>query len=440
MIIQFMDRKEEKAELKNILSSDKFELFILYGRRRIGKTELVLNATKKMKRIYFLASGDNNLSRFYDKCMDFDKRISDLKMDWEVLFEHLKDKAEVIILDEFQNMFFENKNILNTLQIIVDDVLKNSKMKVILLGSSVSIMTSKVLSYQSPLYGRRTGSMELKAVSFFDLPEFFPEYNTEELMNIFSFADGIPFYLARIDNRFWKYIKTEIQKNSSFIKDEIDFLLRYEFSDPGTYKLILEAIAKGSTKLEEIKNAMKFKRTDISPYIKNLIGVGIIRRNIPITENIKSRMGRYEISDNFIKFWFRYIYPNISSIEEGIFDTDLIRKDYPDYQGKIFEDVCRQFLIKKSPFEFTKIGKWWYKDNEIDIIAMNEINDRIYFIECKWKKNVNWKETYHKLKEKSKNVSWKNDTRKENYVIIAKSFKNKEKTKECLLFDIQDFF
>ncbi len=447
MIIQFKDRKKERRELDEVLNSKTFEFIVIYGRRRIGKTELILKATENKKRIYYLAIGARNLERFYNICIGHYPQVSKLKMDWEVLFDFLKDNAETVVIDEFQNMIQEDANILNIFQSVTDTILKDSPLKLFLLGSSISVITSKVLDHKSPLYGRKTGSLELKSVSFFDLKEFFPKADMEELVEIYGFADGVPYYLVRIDRSFWLWLKDEIEKERGFLKDEVDFLMRYEFEDVSTYKLVLEAIAHGKTKLNEIKNYMNVKRTDISPYLRNLIEVGMIKREVPITENVRSRLGRYYISDNFLKFWFRYIYPNVSSIEEGIFDIDIIKGDYNRYLGYIFEDVVKQFLIKERDkiFKFSKIGKWWHKEREIDIVALNESTEEIMFIECKWQdlsaKQVD--KILVELKEKSKFVRWNNDTRKEQFAIIVKHIKNKDKDelrkKGVLVFDLADF-
>ncbi|MBI2136529.1 ATP-binding protein [Candidatus Woesearchaeota archaeon] len=438
MVIQFINRKIESEEIHDALASNKFEFIIIYGRRRIGKTELILHATEHKKRIYYLATGENNLERFYNKCLTADKDIANLKQDWEVLFDYLKDNADIIIIDEFQNMIHEDKNILNLFQAIIDSIAKNSKLKVFLLGSSVSIITSKVLSYQSPLYGRRTGSFNLRAVQFKSLTEFYPKASIEQLTEIYGFADGVPFYLIKINIPFWSWLREELKKERSFIKDEVDFLLRYEFEDPSMYKLIIEAIAVGKTKLNEIKNYIKVKRTDISPYLKNLIEIGLVKRLVPITENAKSRFGRYYITDNFIKFWFRYVYPNLSSIAEGIFDVETIKCDYNNYLGNVFEEVSKQYLIDKKVFSFTKIGNWWHQDKEIDLVAINEQTKEILFVECKWQANINAEKLLAELKEKSKFVQWHNDKRKESFCIIAKNFKKKLDHKECLCFDLND--
>jgi AAA+ ATPase superfamily predicted ATPase len=447
MIIQFKDREKERRELDEVLNSKTFEFIVIYGRRRIGKTELILKATENKKRIYYLAIGARNLERFYNICIGHYPQVSKFKMDWEVLFDFLKDNAETVVIDEFQNMIQEDANILNIFQSVTDTILKDSPLKLFLLGSSISVITSKVLDHKSPLYGRKTGSLELKSVSFFDLKEFFPKADMEELVEIYGFADGVPYYLVRIDISFWLWLKDEIEKERGFLKDEVDFLMRYEFEDVSTYKLILEAIAHQKTKLNEIKNYMNVKRTDISPYLRNLIEVGMIKREVPITENVRSRLGRYYISDNFLKFWFRYIYPNVSSIEEGIFDIDIIKGDYNRYSGYIFEDVVKQFLIKERDkiFKFSKIGKWWHKEREIDIVALNESTEEIMFIECKWQdlsaKQVD--KILVELKEKSKFVRWNNDTRKEQFAIIVKHIKNKDKDKlrkkGVLVFDLADF-
>ncbi len=438
MIIQFKNRKNELREIKEVIDSKRFEMVVIYGRRRIGKTELILNATKNSRRVYYLATEENNLERFYNICLDHYSEVGKLKKDWEVLFDFLKDVAEVIIIDEFQNMVREDKNILNIFQSIVDTKLKDSMVKLFLLGSSISMITSKVLSYQSPLYGRRTGSMDLRGIHFSELNEFFPNLDIKELIEIYGFADGIPFYLIRIDKRFWGWLKIELRKERTFLRDEVDFLIRYEFDDVSTYKLILEAIANGKTKINEMKNFIKVKRTDITPYLKNLLEVRFIERKVPVTENIKSRKGRYFLSDNFLRFWFRYVYSNLSSIEEGIFDENIIKKDYDSYLGHIFEKVAKEFLIRIKIFKFNKIGTWWYKENEIDIVALNEKEKSILFCECKWQDNVDAEKVTEDLKEKSKFVEWNNEKREEYFAIFAKSFKKKVNKEKLFLFDLED--
>lgn len=439
--MEFKDRKNETREIKEILSSNKFEFLVLYGRRRVGKTELILNSIKNKKSLYHFSVGEKNLERFYEVCKKFDKNIGNLRMDFEVVIDYLKDKVDVLIIDEFQEMIKEDKNILNVLQALIDTKLKHSKLKLVLLGSSVSMINSKVLSYQSPLYGRKTNSIKLKPINFFDMHEFFPNKTIEELVEIYGFADGIPFYLIKIDSPLWEFIQKEVSEEKSFLKDEVNFIMKYEFEDTSTYKLILEAIANGKNKLGEIKDFIKVKRTDLGPYLQNLIDVDFIRREVPITENMKSRNGRYCLKDNFLKFWFRYIYPNLSSIESKAFDVSFIKDNYSGYLGRIFEKVCGEFIIKQDFFRFNRIGRWWYKDKEIDIVALNEQKKEVLFGECKWKEKVNTLEILKDLSEKAKFVDWNSGKRKESFVVFAKSFSKKVSEfegRKVYCFDLKD--
>ena len=422
---EFGDRKTEMKELKETLDKKGFAFEIIYGRRRIGKTELILQATKNKKRVYYLATGENNLERFYNVCVEYDKNIGKLKKDYEVLFDYLKDNVEAIIIDEFQNIIKENPEFLKLFQAIIDIKLKNSNLKLFILGSSVSMMTSKVLSYQSPVYGRKTASLKLKNISFLDINDFFPKANAEEIIRIYSFADGIPFYLIKIDKSFWSWIENELKREKGFLRDEVDFLMKLEFEDSSTYKLILNAIANGKNTINEIKDFIKVQRTDITPYLRNLIEVDFIKREVPVTENQKSRFGRYYLKDNFLKFWFRYIYPNLSSIEQGIFKVDSIKRDYSSYLGQIFEEVVKQSLTSFEFFEFSKMGRWWHKDKEIDIVALNEESKEALFGECKFQDNVDAEKIISKLKDKAQYVEWNNEKRKENYAVFANSSKKK---------------
>lgn len=437
---KFNDRKKETKELVETLNKKGFAFEIIYGRRRVGKTELILNAVKNKKYIYYLATGERNLERFYDICSDYDPNVKNLKQDYEVLFNYLKDKADVVILDEFQNFVKENPNFLSLLQSIIDTNLKNSNLKLIILGSSVSMMTSRVLSYQSPLYGRKTASLRLRPVNFFEMKEFFPTTEIQKLIEIYGFADGIPFYLNKIQGDFWEWLNREIKSDKGFLKDEVDFLMKYEFDDSSTYKLILQSISFGKNTIKEIKDFSRLQRTDLSPYIKNLIEVGLIKREIPINENIKSRKGRYFLEDNFVRFWFRYIYPNLSSLEQGIYDVREIKQNYSEYLGELFEDICEEYLTLTN-FSFSRIGRWWYKDNEIDIIALNEKENQVYFSECKYKENVDPVRILNKLEKKTPFFKWNNESRKENYIIFAKSFNKKIiefNGKRVYCFDLQE--
>ena len=385
--MKFVNREEELKALEDRLNSDNFELIVIYGRRRIGKTRLILEAVKNREHIYYLAVEGDNLKHFKRFASKVVPEVVHAQEDWESYFHFLKDK--IVIIDEFPNLIKECPKVVSTFQRIVDLELKNTKTKLILLGSSVSMMSDKVLSYKSPLFGRRTASMKLKPLKFFHLRDFFPNLSWEEIVEIYGFADGIPYYLEKVKPPFWKWLEEEFQKPDTFLKDELDFLMKYEFSDVTTYKKILEAIAFGKNTPKEIRDYIKVKHSDLTPYLSNLIETEFVVRRVPITEGVKSKKGKYYISDNFVAFWFRYVNPNLSAIEEGIFDIDEIRKDYSNYLGSVFEKVAKQFLIELNkrrmlPFRFSKIGPWWHKDEEINLIALNDREKKVLFVEVKW--------------------------------------------------------
>ncbi|MEK6915844.1 MAG: ATP-binding protein [Nanoarchaeota archaeon] len=438
--MDFKDRKNEQKEIKVILDSNKFEFLIIYGRRRVGKTELILETTKHKKRLYYLATTEKNAERFHNTCVEYNSNANNIKQDFEALIDYFKDKADVIIIDEFQNLIKENPSIISIFQSLVDTKLNKTKLKLILLGSSISIITSKVLSYQSPLYGRRTASFKLKPINFFDMKEFFPGKSLQELIEIYGFSDGIPYYIIKINDRenFWKWLEEQLKGEIRFLRDEIDFITRYEFENPSTYKVILEAIANGKNKLNEIKQYTKFKRTDLSPYLKNLLEVDMIKREIPLTKNLKSRNGRYFIKDNFLSFWFKFIYSNLSSIETGSFKINRIKDNYSEYLGRIFENIVFQYIVRNDLIDADKMGRWWFKDKEIDLIALNDKHKEATFIECKWKDNVNPSEIFKSLKEKARHFEWNNGKRKEKYIIFAKSFSKKIEEENLKLIDLRE--
>lgn len=451
--MKFVNRKRELKTLNDALEKNSFEFYVVYGRRRIGKTSLVLRAVDDKKAVYYLAIEGSNIEKFKNVSSMTSPEIQYAKEDFEAFFNFLKDR--IVVIDEFPNLIKENPKVVSEFQMIVDVLLKDTKTKLIFLGSSISMMESAVLSYSSPLFGRKTGQIKLKPMKFSEITDFYPNASIEELVEIYGFADGIPFYLGKTEYPFWKWLDDEVKRTDSFLKTEIDFLMKYEFKETRTYKKILEGIALGNTRLGEIKDYCGFKGTDISPYLKNLMETDFVERETALFDSVKSRKSRYYIKDNFVKFWFKFIYPNLSFIEEGIFSAAEIKNSYDTYLGRVFEKICREFLIEnthKIPFKFTKIGRQYgnipgakkgENQYEIDIVALNENDKKILFAECKWKKldEDQARNILRDLKEKSGFVNWKNGGREEYFGIIAKSIENKENLKNegFWVFDLDDF-
>ncbi len=443
-MLPFVDRREELRALKERLTSNNFELIVIYGRRRVGKTRLALEAVKGLPHVYYLAVEGDNLRHFRETAERVFPEVRYSREDWEGTLHALKGK--IIVIDEFPNLIKENPRVLSLFQRAIDLDLSSSSTKLVLLGSSVSMMTEKVLSYKSPLYGRRTGSIKLRPMGFFSLREFFPKASWKELVEVYGMTDGIPFYITQVKLPFWEWLEKELSSPVSFFRDEVDFLLRYEFSEVSTYKRILEAIALGKTTPKEIRDFTGLRHSDISPYLRNLIETDLITREVPVTGKRTSKRGRYYVADNFLAFWFRFIFPNLSRIEEGTFSAEEIRESYDHYLGFVFEKVARQFLIElnkagKLPFRFTKIGRWWHKNEEIDLVALNEREKKALFVEVKWK-SLSEREArgiLRDLERKSELVGL--DGWEKWYGLVAKRVEEKERLREegWLVWDLGDF-
>lgn len=437
-IIMFVDRISELKALKERLDSDRFELIVLYGRRRVGKTRLVLESIKGREHLYFLASETGNIGNFKREMSEKIPGIENIIDDWGAIFERIDDKT--IVLDEFPNMITEDPSILSQIQKIVDAKLQDSKNKLILLGSSISMMTDRVLSYKGPLYGRRTSSMELEPMKFYFLKEFFPKTGWKDICRIFGLTDGIPYYIEKVKPPFWEWLEDELKRPDSLMRHEVDFVLKYEFTDSRTYRRILEAIANGNHTPAEIRNYTGLKHSDITPYLRNLMDIKMVKREIPITEKEHSRKGRYHISDNLVTFWFRFILPNRSAIQEGIFSVESIKDDFNTYMGTVFKRIAMEMMIelnKRSdelPFRFERMGGWWHKGEEIDIVCLNKEEKKAMLFEVKWKdlKRKDVERIIANLERKAASLGL--EGYKLYYGIVAR----RSRYKQGLIFDIDD--
>lgn len=423
----FIDRIAERKQLNGELEKPGFGFIVLYGRRRIGNTALVLECVKNRDHLYYLSVEKNNLPDFARDVANQFPEAAKLKDNWESLLEFLAGKTSVVILDEFQHIAKEDSAVLSLLQRVIDNHLAKTSLKLILLGSSVSIMTDEVLSQKSPLYGRKTLSAKIEAMPFASAAKFFPNATPAEALEIYGLAGGTPFYLQKITPPFWNWLDNELE-NASFIKDEMNFLMRYEFTGPGTYKTILEAIANGKTKVNEIKDFARLERTDASPYLARLAEIDFIERRIPVTENALSKNGRYYIKDQFTAFWFKYIYPHLSSIELKLYSSNTVKDTYPAFLGHAFETACAQHLarwIRAHEHPYEKIGGWWKNDSEIDIVALAPSTNSMLLAECKYSDRINAQSIASKLAEKAPLVEWRKTPPTHTFAVYAKSFSKK---------------
>ena len=312
---------------------------------------------------------------------------------------------------------------------------------VILCGSLISMMESQTLSYSSPLYGRRTAQIRLKQIPFRYYHEFFPDKSPRELVEYYSVTGGVPKYIELFSESddIYHAIQKNILNRSGYLYDEPHFLLQQEVSEIGNYFSVIRAIAAGNSKLSAISTVLEVKSTSLTKYLKTLIDLDILEREVPVTEENpeKSKKGLYKIKDNYLRFWFAFIYPNMSFIESGnsAIVLDKIRKSMVSgHTAFVYEDVCREQMWNLNandawPFHFSKIGRWWDSRNEIDIAAIDPDGSNLILGECKFWQEPVGSNILYALEQKAATVEWRKD-RRHTWLILFSAAGFTEELKE----------
>lgn len=436
---KFIDRKNEIAFLESEYAKEDSSLVVVYGRRRVGKTSLISEFGRNKDMLYFLATEENefqNKENFKEKVATFcnNKLLQNSSIgNWDDIFETFIDynpnSKKLLIIDEFQYLCKANSAFSSVFQRIWDTILKDKNIMVILCGSLINMMESQVLNYNSPLYGRRTGQIRLTQIPFKYYNEFFSNFNEKQLIELYSVTGGVPKYIEMFND--YKDIFDSISKNilnkQSFLYEEPNFLLKNEVNEVGSYFSIIKTIAQGNHKLSKISTVLEIPQTGLSKYLQTLINLDILEREVPITERNpeKSKKGLYRIKDNFILFWFNFIYPNLSYIETNNEQVvlDKIKNNFVDnHVSYIYEQICREkaweFNIAND-LGYNKIGRWWNNSEEIDIVAINENSKDILFGECKYTNKLMDIDILNELERKAKLVEWSDENRVEKYILFS---------------------
>lgn len=403
----FIGREKEIADLNELYSQDKFQLFVLYGRRRVGKTTLLNEFCKDKETIFYSAEQSNeklNLEKFSSLVFNFygENNLAPFSS-WTNALSYIddrqKDKKLVLVIDEFPYLVKKNKALLSELQHLIDHKLTRGNLFIILCGSYMGFMEKEVLGSKSPLFGRRTAQLHMKPFNYQTSSKFLNGFSNEEKLELYGAFGGTPLYLQQINNNesFEENIKRSYLKVTSYLYEEALLLLRQEVQEPGVYSAIIEAIASGYTKANEISTKIGEDSAKCLKYIKTLCELGILHKETPFGEKETSRKTIYGISDFMFRFWYRYVFANRTLIETGAQQAVWLKKiepDYNGYMGLVFEKVCADYLSDKNakgelPILFTSIGRWWgtnpvtHGQEEIDLVA-NDRKDYI-FGECKWR-------------------------------------------------------
>ena len=404
----FIGRDKELGKLNQMHRSNSFEFAVIYGRRRIGKTTLITEFGKDKKMIYYMATESTakenliGLSKVVVEALMPDLKLPTFN-DFEDVFDFIDNynsEKIIFVIDEYPYLAESDNSISSRLQRRIDHSWKNSKMMLVLSGSSMSFMEEQVLGYKSPLYGRRTAQFKLQPFTYFETRGFAKEYSLEEQAVLYGVTGGVPEYLTRFsmerslhDNIIELFFST-----SGMLYEEPINLLKQELRHFAIYNAVIKAIATGSSRLNEIATKVGVDTAACTNQVNTLITLGLVKKEVPYGENEKSRKTHYRLKDSMFTFWYRFVAPNRSSIERGMGESlyhQKVASQVDDFMGKVFEDICMDYMYEpkamaEAPFFYGNVGRWWggnphtKQQEEIDIIAIE--GESMLLGECKWTK------------------------------------------------------
>lgn len=401
----FIGRNTELKTLDKLYRSNKFEFAVIYGRRRVGKTALINEFSKDKDTIFFTGVETNakqNLENFSRCIMEYqtgfalDSSFASFQAALEYVFQLAQKKRLVLVIDEYPYVARASKSFTSTLQLLIDKNKDSSKLFLILCGSSMSYMEDNVLAYKAPLYGRRTSQLKIQPFDFFESCRYFENFSGEDKALAYGIMGGTPQYLMQLDDRLSieDNIKNTHLNPASSIFEEPNNLLKQEVREPAIYNAVITAIATGASKISEISGKIDEDTSVCATYIKNLISLGIVKKEMPYGEK-SGRKTIYSIEDNMFRFWYRFVPENTSLISRGAADLaySRIAPELSAYMGGVFEEICKQYLWRlllagKCAVSFTELGRWWGTNpktrtqEEIDIMGTDK--DSALFGECKW--------------------------------------------------------
>jgi hypothetical protein len=355
----FIGREGESRVLAELADSGKPELFVLFGRRRVGKTELLQRFCRGRRAVYFLAAQvreKDSLRAFRDalvECLDDPIAGSVEFADWTAAFQFLSERAKeerlVVVLDEFPYLCEASPGLPSEIQRFWDTRGKRSKLMLVLCGSQISFMEEEVLAERSPLFGRRTAQRRLEPLAPTDALAFFPNWKLADRVLAYSILGGMPAYLGRFDDSrsVQENLMRECLRPEGYLFDEVQFLLRSELSNPATYNSILAAIARGVDKVGDIALAVGVDTTHANKYLSTMRELRLVERDVPLTDPdpLRSRRGTYRIADRFIAFHFRHVQPHVSLIQAGR-GSRVLEEFIETDSGRLRDDAQVDFLLE----------------------------------------------------------------------------------------------
>lgn len=427
----FVGREDELSTLERLFARRTFQMAVIYGRRRVGKTALIDQFVKGKRTLYFTAQQKSrlqNLALFSRVVYEFFGVPSELPpfQTWASALAYVSERAVqspdslVFVFDEFPYAAEADPALPSVLQNAIDHGFKQSSMFMILCGSNEGFMESEVLGRKSPLYGRRTAQMKVRPFDYFDAARMLPKTSFPEVAKYYVVFGGTPYYVEQIDEdaSFERNVTDQFFNISGLLYEEPLMLLRQELREPALYNSILDAIGRGATKPKEIAEKAGVERESVSKYLKTLEDLGVVRRLIPFGENPQtSRRSIYRLDDQLFAFWYRFVSANVGAIESGagaaVAQAQAFGQAFDTFMGGCFETMCAQWLVRANragrlPFLASSFGRWWGTDPrareevDIDVLAANKEEGRLLVGECKWRNEFDETEALRTLEERSR--------------------------------------
>lgn len=422
----FVGRERELAALEKLYASRSFEMVVVYGRRRVGKTALLEEFSKGKRTLAFTAqlqSDKDNLSDFSRvvfQCFglpDVMPSFADWASALQFVAKQAKDTRLVVVIDEFPYACGANSALPSTLQVAIDKHLRHSSVMLVLCGSNQGFMEGEVLGEKSPLYGRRSAQLKLRPFDYLDAARMMPDCPVEEKVSYYASLGGTPYYLGGIDldEGYVANMSHLFFSPTGMMFEEPNMLMMQELREPAVFSSVMRAIAHGANKQGEIASAVGISAGSLGFYLKTLISLGLVERVVPFGESGRSKRALYRISDPAFSFWYRFAAPYASAIEQGlgasVAERLLTGDRRAEYEGHVFERVCAEWIVRQAresqlPLSVTGVGSWWggdpvtRKQTDIDVVAEDKIDRRLLIAECKWRNDIDETAVVASLRDK----------------------------------------
>lgn len=435
----FIGRDRELQTLQELYEKDGFGMSVIYGRRRIGKSTLIVEFVKDKKAIFYTATKvgkEKNLELFSKQVLAAldsafeDTVFSSVEAVFDFITKKMPEEKLIIVIDELPYWAERDEALLSVMQKYIDTKWNHKNLMIILCGSALSFMENKVLSEKSPLFGRRDSQIRLESFSYREAALFVPDYSMEDKAICYGITGGVAKYLSLIDRE--KSLDDNIKKlffhPDGYLYDETRNLLTQEFSDITLVNNIIEQIASGENTVNGIAGKVGEKEPTVLYTLEKLIRVGLAEKKRCMTEEKNKKKTQYVLRDHMFKFWYDFIPKAHSVIEMGQGDLYYERAVKPklhSFMGSVFEEMCRYYTLEQGiqgRFDsfLTQVGSWWgveqvenpmgekvQQSADIDVLAISEMDKTAVVGECKFRNEKIDKRVYDTLLRRASLVTGK---------------------------------